>query len=199
MMQTALKIHSEGRKYSYADYLTWDDDKRWEIINGEVYDMSPAPSNEHQTISWELSGQIRDYLKTNNKPCKAFHAPFDVRLPEGIKDHGKVIDVVQPDIVVVCDLSKLDDNGCQGAPDFIIEILSPSTAYKDHNIKRALYELNKVKEYWIVDPMAKIVTVYLLSEDNRYGKSAIYEGKGKLKAVVLKGLEIDLDAVFKIL
>src|SRR3990172_4041775 len=127
-MEAAVKKQD---KFTYADYLTWDDSERWEIINGVAYNMSPAPNTNHQSISLEVSAQIRNFLMESDKPCMAFHAPFDVRFPEGVLDNNKIIDVVQPDIVVICDTSKIDENGCQGAPDFIIEILSPGTVNKD--------------------------------------------------------------------
>ena len=194
MSATALK-YQEERKYTYADYLSWDDDRRWEIINGEVYDTSPAPSDDHQALLLELSKQIAIYL--TGKMCVGRIAPYDVRFPEGVKNDEKIIDTVQPDLVIICDRSKIDKRGCQGAPDFIIEILSPSTAAKDLIIKQALYELNKVKEYWAIDPISKVVIVYLLGEDGRYSKPTVHPGKGKLKVTVIEELEIDLDAVFK--
>ncbi|MBF0118448.1 MAG: Uma2 family endonuclease [Desulfobacterales bacterium] len=193
----AQKIEIYKDKYNYADYLSWDDNQRWEIIDGEVYDMSPAPIESHQAISGELSVQIGNFLSENQKKCKLYAAPFDVRFPEGVKDNEKIIDVVQPDIVVICDRSKIDRRGCIGAPDFIIEILSPYTAHKDHTIKRDLYEKNGVKEYWIIDPSNKIVLVYLLDETKAYSKPTIHSQQGKLKITVLPELEIDLDAVFK--
>jgi Uma2 family endonuclease len=194
-MQTAQQLPSEDRKYNYTDYLTWkNENQRWEIINGEVYDMSPAPSRKHQFLSWELSRQIGNFLL--DKSCQAYHAPFDVRFPEGIWDKNEIIDVVQPDLMVICDTSKLDDKGCQGAPDFIIEILSPGTAFKDFTIKHALYERNGVKEYWLVDPVNQMLTIYLLGEDGKYGKPSVHPGAGKRKVAVLEPLEIDLDAIF---
>ncbi|MBF0397608.1 MAG: Uma2 family endonuclease [Desulfobacterales bacterium] len=194
-MPFAAKVFKEEKKYTYADYLTWDDNQRWEIIDGEVYDMSPAPSNKHQFIIWEISRQIGNFLF--DKTCQGRTAPFDVRFPESVICNDEIIDVVQPDIVVICDSSKLDKRGCHGAPDFIIEISSPSTAYKDYTVKLTLYELNKVKEYWIIDPINKIVTVYTLKKDGNYGKPFTCKNKKKLKVITLEGLEIDLDSVFK--
>jgi Uma2 family endonuclease len=193
-MQAAAKKQD---KFTYADYLTWDDSERWEIINGVAYNMSPAPNTKHQSISWEVSKQIGNFLDKSDKPCMAFHAPFDVRFPEGVLDNNKIIDVVQPDIVVICDTSKVDENGCHGAPDFIIEILSPGTAHKDHEIKKALYEKNGVKEYWIIDPTHSIVIVYLLEDPGKYGRPSIHAGKGRLEVKHLTELYIDLDLVFR--
>ena len=185
---------TKNEKYTYADYLKWDDNERWELIEGEVYDMSPAPSYEHQSISGGISAQIWMFLK--DKKCKILSAPFDVRFPEGVKDNNKIINVVQPDISVICDTSKIDKKGCQGAPDFIIEILSPSTASKDTIIKKELYEKNGVKEYWIIDPFHKIITAHLLGDDSKYGASKVYEGKGKVEVKTLPELLINFDDVF---
>jgi Uma2 family endonuclease len=186
----------QNNLYSYADYLTWNDDERWEIINGFAYCMSPAPSRKHQFISWELSGQIRDYLIATQRPCEAYHGPFDVRFPESVQDDEQIIDVVQPDISVICDLSKLDDRGCHGAPDWIIEILSPSTAQKDHDLKRKLYEKNNVQEYWLIDPTHERVIVYRLIASGAYGSPTIHIGKGKVEVKSLSGLTIDFNLIF---
>jgi Uma2 family endonuclease len=193
-MQQALK---KEELYTYADYLTWDDDKRWEIINGVVYDMSPAPSTKHQLISLEIASQIRNFLKKTNNACVAFHAPFDVRFPEGIKRIDKIVDVVQPDIVVICDRYKIDEKGCHGAPTFIIEILSPYTSSKDKEVKLKLYEKNSVKEYWLIDPTYNTVIVYFLERSGRYGKPSNHIKQGTLEVKSLEGLIIDLDLVFQ--
>ena len=193
-MQAALK--KEGT-FTYADYLTWDDDERWEIINGQAYNMSPAPTTKHQLILGELYRQIVNFILEKEKPCLAFAAPFDVRLPESVKDNDKIIDVVQPDISVICNRSRLDEKGCHGAPDFIIEILSPSTAQKDHELKRLLYEKNGVKEYWLVDPILHVVTTYNLQEPGTYGNPLIHASKGMLQVKSLGELLIDLDMVFR--
>ena len=193
-MQAALRKHGQ---FTYADYLTWNDDERWELINGQAYNMSPAPATKHQLVLGELYGQIRSFLREKEKPCLAFPAPFDVRLPESVKDNDKIIDVVQPDISVVCNLSRIDEKGCHGAPDFIIEILSPSTAQKDYDVKRLLYEKNGVKEYWLADPTHHVVTTYLLEDSGTYGNPSIHVVKGGLKVKSLEGLIIDLDLAFR--
>jgi Uma2 family endonuclease len=187
-MQLALK---QPTQYSYADYLTWDDDERWEIINGFAYCMSPAPSRKHQSISVELEGQILNFLKAQQSRCEMYHAPFDVRFPESVHDNEQIIDVVQPDISVICDLSKLDDRGCHGAPDWIIEILSPSTAQKDHDLKRQLYEKNNVQEYWLVDPTHESVIVYRLIASGAYGSPTFHIGKGKVEVKSIADLTIE--------
>jgi Uma2 family endonuclease len=192
-MQTALKTQP---CYTYADYLTWDDEQRWEIINGVVYDMSPAPTTRHQLILGELFKQIAIFIDSK-KTCKAFVAPFDVRFPEGIKRYDKIIDVVQPDLVVVCNRYKIDEKGCHGAPDFLIEILSPYTAQKDKEVKLKLYEKNNVNEYWLIEPTLNTVTVYLLLSSGRYGKPIHHTTQGMIEVHSLDGLFIDLDLVFQ--
>jgi Uma2 family endonuclease len=167
-MSTAKKLPV---KYTYADYCQWPDDQRWELIEGEAYAMT-GPSRLHQDIVFELAGQIRSYLK--GKPCKGYTAPFDVRLPHKNEADAKIETVVQPDLSVICDLSKLDNLGCRGAPDWIIEILSPSTALKDMNTKRSLYEQHGVKEYWIVHPEEHWIMVYTLNELARYGQPGVF-------------------------
>jgi Uma2 family endonuclease len=187
--------------YTYHDYLQWPQNERWELIEGVPYNMSPAPSRRHQGVAVELSRQIANFL--TDKPCEVYFAPFDVRLPEASTEDMRHVDddeittVVQPDIAVICDPDKLDDRGCLGAPDFIVEILSPGTAAKDQIQKVALYEKNGIKEYWIIHPIDKLVIVRVLGEHGKYGIPAIYEGKGKLQVKTLPELEIDLDAIFE--
>lgn len=128
---------SNKKKFTYADYLTWPDEERWELIDGQPYDMTPAPSTFHQSISMEFSIQIGSFL--TNKGCRLFAAPFDVRMSEADEADTEIYTVVQPDLSVICDLTKLDKRGCRGAPDWIIEIISHATAAKDQTIKVALY------------------------------------------------------------
>ncbi|MFW6029628.1 MAG: Uma2 family endonuclease, partial [Halanaerobiales bacterium] len=143
-----VKETARDRLYTYSDYLNWTDGKRYELINGQVYTMSAAPYRRHQSISGELFRQIANYLF--DKKWDVYDAPFDVRLPEGEEDKDEILTVVQPDIVVVCDEDKLDKRGCRGAPDLIIEIISPSSAGRDRKDKRDLYEKHGVREYWLV-------------------------------------------------
>jgi len=179
--------------YTYRDYLNWPDDIRTELIDGVIYDMS-APSRVHQKVSGELFRQIANFLE--DKACEVYHAPFDVRLPEADEADDDVSTVVQPDISVICDPDKLDDRGCRGAPDFIAEILSPSTAAHDQITKLSLYEKHAVKEYWIIDPTYKLLIVRTLKENGSYGIPLIYEGKGLMRMTVLPELEINLDSVY---
>lgn len=176
--------------YTYADYCRWPEDERWELIDGVAYSMSPAPSVTHQSLLGELHLQIAGFLR--GKPCRVFVAPFDVRLPRNNENDEQVDTVVQPDLTVICDPEKLDKAGCRGAPDWLIEILSPSTAAKDQSLKRALYEKHGVREYWLAHPEDRTVAVYRLAQ-GAYGKPHIQELRGKTPSAVLAGLEIDWD------
>jgi Uma2 family endonuclease len=198
-------------KYSYADYLSWPDQERWEIIEGVpypfdfgsefsekedklLYNMSPSPGSRHQKISGELFAAIHTVLK--GKRCNVFTAPLDVRLYEDNVDSDEVVyTVVQPDIVVICDKSKIDEKGCKGAPDICIEILSPSTAYKDETEKFKLYEKYGVREYWIVHPELERITVYTL-KDGEYGNPEVYKKTNKLQSSVLEQIKMDLNQIF---
>lgn len=182
--------------YTYGDYEKWPDDQRWELIDGVPYDMTPAPSRKHQEILGELHRQFANYLL--NKPCQVYLAPFDVRLPKGAEAEEKVDTVVQPDLTVVCDPAKLDEKGCSGAPDLVVEILSPHTAAKDMKIKLALYERAGVKEYWLVQPVDKTVMVFSLNENGEYAKPAIYDGQDSVGIGIFRGeLIVDLAGVFR--
>jgi len=191
----ALPAIKKGNGFTYGDYITWSDDERWELIDGYAYNMSPAPSRRHQQISRELEMPIAFFLA--DKPCEVYDAPFDVRLPESDEADEEIYTVVQPDIVVICDAKKLDDKGCRGAPDIIIEILSPATSAKDMKIKLALYEKHGVKEYWVVHPTDNIVMIFKLNKKKMYGRPTVYAEDDKIRTPILKGLEIDLELVFK--
>lgn len=191
-----IPLKKEDHKFTYHDYLKWPKNERWELIGGAAYDMTPAPSIYHQRISRELLLLIGNYL--SGKTCEVFSAPFDVRFVDYENaDDGHVYNVVQPDIVVVCDKKKLDDRGCAGAPDLVIEILSPETASKDMKEKFALYERHGVSEYWMVQPLDKTVMVFKPGEDKKFGKPDIYTIENKIKIGIFDDLTIDLNAVFK--
>lgn len=179
--------------YTYADYLNWDEDDRIEIIDGKpVMQASPIP--EHQFVSGEIFAQLHSYLK--GKQCKVVAAPFTVRLFETEEDTSTNIKtVVQPDISVICDMSKIDKNGYRGAPDMTIEILSPSTAKYDCLIKLNKYQKAGVKEYWIVDIEEKSVWVYLL-DNGIYQSPSVYTAPAAIKVSVLDNCTIDLAEVF---
>ena len=186
----------ESIRYTYADYLTWLDDKRRELINGFIHLMS-APLRRHAHVSLKLSFRMESYIEMHKGKCHVYYAPFDVRLPlQGSLDDDKIYDVVQPDICVVCDMSKLDDKGCIGAPDLIVEVLSPSTLKYDWNYKFNLYEVAGVREYWIVDPKTKVVHVFLLQPNGKYDLGTAYESGQKAPVHILQGLEIDLNKIF---
>ena len=180
--------------YTYADLLAWDEDVRAEIIDGEVYMMS-SPSASHQEISMELSRQFANYLE--GKKCRVYAAPFDIRLFESVGDRPEdITTVVQPDLTVICDRSKTDDHGCKGAPDMILEILSPSTRRHDRLVKLNLYQRAGVKEYWIVDPITRSVQVFLLDESGVFRLHEDYGPTDIAKVNVLDGCFIELCKVF---
>lgn len=191
----AMAKLSENELFTYADYLTWPVGERWELIDGEAYCMSPAPGGKHQDVSRELLVIFAQYLK--GKPYKVYGAPYDVRLPENTNTSDNYIEtVVQPDIVVVCDRSKLDDKGCKGAPDLVIEILSPSTLKMDMQNKFFLYQRMGVKEYWLVHPFDKTVMVFRRNELGEYGRADMYASDDKVSVPLLGELIIDLKDVF---
>ncbi len=157
-----------SQRYTYADYLTWQFDERVELIKGKVFRMSPAPGTAHQRVSGALFRVIANYLY--GRSCEVFSAPFDVRipLPPGHQTAGEIDTVVQPDISVICDPQKLDDRGCQGPPDWIIEVLSKGTSHKDLTYKFELYQHAGVKEYWIVHPLEGTIIPYRVDEAGVY-------------------------------
>ena len=184
--------------YTYADYLSWRDDKRREIINGVVYDLFGAPWRAHAKASSSIFVRIWNYAFRRKGKCEVYHAPFDVRIPRNgeTADH-EIYTVVQPDICVICDPKKLDERGCIGAPDLIVEVQSPSTAKRDLNEKFNLYENAGVKEYWVVFPKDKAITVFLLQENGKYDKGTTYEYEAQVPVSIFKGLTIDLKELFE--
>ena len=189
-MSHAIKLN---KTYTYADYMKWNGDERWELIEGVPYNMTPAPMRQHQKLSREIGYKIMSFLQ--GKSCEVYFAPFDVRFPskQSNKTEDSNIDsVVQPDISVICNKKKLDDRGCIGAPDFIIEIISKSTATIDTREKFALYEKHGVKEYWIVFPEEELVQTFILSRKKEYGKPVVYSFEDDIPAKTLKGLIVSL-------
>ena len=185
------------KRYTYANYLSWLDDVRRELIDGIVKRMS-APLSIHAEISSEISWHLGAIVKRNKGKCKVFTAPFDVRFPkQGETADDKIDTVVQPDICVICDLSKIDRRGCCGAPDMIVEILSPSTGKRDMFDKFMLYEESGVKEYWVVYPDSKAINVFLLQSNGKYDDGALYELEGKVPVHVFDDCTIDLDEIFR--
>jgi Uma2 family endonuclease len=194
-----VPLKKDDDLFTYADYLTWPENESWEIIEGKPFDMSPAPTPYHQEISMNLSSEIHRFLKKKGKKCKVYAAPFDVRLPEGNQKDEEIQTVVQPDISVVCDPGKVDDKGCKGAPDFIIEITSPATAKKDMKYKLLLYEKHGVPEYWVVHPEENLVMVYKLNEQRKYGRAEVFAKEDVIELKLKEGadpVEINLESVF---
>lgn len=184
------RLTAEEPRFTYGDYVQWIGDERWELYEGKAVLMSPAPSRAHQELLMDLSGQVWAFLRGHR--CRAFFSPFDVRLPMGNEPDAEVSTVVQPDLVVVCDPAKLDHAGCRGAPDWVVEIASPSTASRDRVIKHDLYEKHGVREYWLLDPADGSVLVFRLQPATR----RFDEGTRALRPAstpvgVLAGLTID--------
>ena len=182
--------------YSYADYLTWQFDQAVELIRGRIFPMA-APSRRHQGMSRELNGLFFNHFR--NHRCNFYAAPFDVRLHDkrkSAKANRDVYSVVQPDICIICDETKLDDQGCFGAPDLVIEILSPGNSSKEMKTKKLLYEENGVREYWILDPEHENAFQFHLTEAGVYSLATIYVNDETLACVIFPDLAVPLEAVF---
>lgn len=186
---------SYDKQYTYADYLKFDFDHMVELIKGQLFKMSPAPHPDHQKVSLGFTLSLGTYLE--KKSCQLFHAPFDVILPIENRKLESANTVVQPDLCVICDVDKITDAGCVGAPDLVIEILSPSTAKKDMTDKYEIYEQSGVKEYWTISVRNKLVQVFLLDK-GRYGRPQIYNDKDTISPSMFPDLEIDLSRVLNI-
>lgn len=184
-----------SKRYTYADYLTWKFMERVELFRGWIAKMS-APGTQHQIISYKLTRAIGPYF--DDKPCQPFVAPFDVRLPDSRKSTADnlVYTVVQPDLCVICDRTKLDKRGCIGAPDWVVEILSPGNTKKETDIKFSLYEEAGVHEYWIVAPGDQTVTVFTL-QGEKFAFQKIWTNEDTAAPVsIFEGLTINLGEVF---
>lgn len=183
--------------YNYADYLTWQFSETVELIKGKIQLMCPAPNVKHQRISIKLSGRLFNYFE--NKNCQVFSAPFDVRLYEHTKSllaNKEITTVVQPDICVICDNTKLDEQGCNGAPDWIIEILSKGNSKKEVKTKHALYAKSGVTEYWLVYPYEEVIQPFILQEDSYQLISSFAEDEIATPHL-FPDLDIDLAVLFK--
>jgi Uma2 family endonuclease len=184
-------------RFTYRHYRSWPDEERWELIDGHAWAMSPAPMTRHQELSGNLSREIGNFLK--GKPCRVFTAPFDVLFPKGDEADDDVDTVVQPDISVFCDRTKITKRGARGAPDLVVEILSPSTSKKDMNDKFALYESRGVREYWIVDPAALSIWVYRLAKPGRFDSGELRDSlhdESPIASLVLEGFVVDPKELF---
>jgi Uma2 family endonuclease len=178
--------------HTYADYLTWPDEHRYELIDGIAWMMAPAPTLDHQEVAGEIYRQLANALP--GRPCRPFIAPVDVRLPKANEEDARIDTIVQPDVLVVCDPAKLDRRGVRGAPDLVVEVLSPGSASHDHVRKRGVYERAGVREYWLVHPSDRMVTIYRLSE-GQFGKPEVSEMTGETAVGILPGLVIAWDAL----
>jgi Uma2 family endonuclease len=184
------------KTYTYADYYSWKFEERLELIKGKIFKMSPAQGNAHQEIALNIGSELNYFLK--NKTCKVYIAPFDVRLVREEKSDQKIKTVVQPDLSVICDPEKLtDQRGCLGAPDLVVEILSPGNNAKEIKIKYDLYEEFGVKEYWVIYPDEQSLVKYVLNKDGKF----VAEGRAltvgdKITTLILPGFELALDDVF---
>jgi Uma2 family endonuclease len=218
MKRMGVPVKKEDRIYTYADYLAWPDEERWELIDGVAYDMSPAPGRKHQGIVGIVFNEIFQYLK--DQPCEVYVAPFDVRLAEepGAPEE-KIINVVQPDASVYCrEADQLDEAGALAPPDIAVEVLSPCTSVKDQREKLALYERFGVKEYWIIDPANETLSVYTLAAARKsaglprgntdrppegaglplggYGKPEVYGREDTFASRILEGFTLDVGELF---
>ncbi|GAB6141661.1 Uma2 family endonuclease [Methylosoma difficile] len=184
--------------YSYADYLTWQLEETVELIRGKIRLMAPAPNLKHQRISRKLLRCVDHYL--DGKRCEVFNAPFDVSLYNHRKSqlaNRDIITVVQPDLCVICDPDKLTIQGCSGAPDWVIEIVSPNNSKHDAHTKFALYEENGVLEYWLVYPYEASIYQFVLNEDRqKYQLHGMYAQDGLATPFLFPDLQIDLADVF---
>jgi Uma2 family endonuclease len=188
------KPSKEPERFTYADVLRWPEDERWELHEGVPMSMSPAPATVHQRVVGELYRQIANFLV--GRPCQVFVAPFDVRLAARDAPPEQVDTVVQPDITVICDDAGLDEHGFQGSPDWIIEVLSPSTSARDQITKLRLYENAGLKHYWLVHPTEHVVTVYSRNDrSERFGRPRLSETKGQLGSGLFEQLSIDWELV----
>lgn len=183
-----------NKVYTYADYLKWTFEERVELIKGRIFKMSPAPNRVHQKCSAYIGNTIYNHLK--GKKCEVYSAPFDVRLPRKSKHDKDIVTVLQPDICVICDTSKLDDKGCLGAPDIVIEILSPGNNARELKNKYEIYEESGVAEYWVVSPQDENVVIYTLV-DGKYHPSRQMAAGDVITSSVLNGFTLDLGELFQ--
>lgn len=187
-----MQLPKEAARYSWSDYLAWPGDERYELIEGIAYAMSPAPRRRHQETSRAIFRQVDSLLA--EKPCEAYFAPFDVKLSADEDDDAPT--VVQPDITVTCDRTKLTEQGMSGAPDLVIEIVSPDSGLIDRRRKFDLYERFGVTEYWIVDQDEKVVEVYRLGDDGTYRRVSAFGPEDTVTAKAVPELFVSLAEVF---
>ncbi len=179
--------------YTYADYYKWRFEERVELIKGRIFKMSPAPNRLHQEIAGKLHLKLGNFLNGNS--CKVYIAPFDVRLPRKSKEDKDITTVLQPDLCVICDPSKLDVRGCIGAPDIVVEVLSPSNNKKELKNKYEAYEEAAVKEYWVVLPYEKTMLIYTLI-NGKFSPSGLLASGDIVTSSVLPGFSLDIAELF---
>lgn len=187
-----------SKSYSYADYLNWRLTQTVELIKGKIFKMSPAPRTGHQRVSWNFSGIFYRFVKQTD--CHAFAAPFDVKLydrKKSEKANEEIFTVVKPDICIVCDKTKIDEMGCNGSPDLIIEILSPGNSKKEMKIKYELYEETGVREYWIADPERQTIQIFALDENEKYKHFGLFVCDDIATSAILPELKLDLTQIFE--
>jgi Uma2 family endonuclease len=189
-----LPTEQAGRRYTYADYLTWQMDEMVELIKGKIFKQAAAPRSKHQRVSGIVFNSLFNFLKGSK--CEVFAAPFDVRLPVRSKRNEDIDTVVQPDICVICDPEKIDELGCVGAPDLVLEILSPGNNKKELQNKYEVYEESGVKEYWVIHPNECTLIIYTLIE-GKYSTSKILTMGDFAKSNAIEGFELDLSEVFE--
>jgi len=182
----------DERRYRYGDYRQWPDGERFELIDGVAYLMAPAPTTDHQTLVVELAFQVRAALE--GTPCRILLSPIDVLLARAGESDDEVDTVLQPDVLVVCDTAKIVMRGVRGAPDWAVEVLSPSSASHDQTVKLAAYERAGVREYWLVHPTDRVLTVYRLGAEG-YGKPAIQELAGETAVAALPGVTVHWEPI----
>lgn len=178
--------------YTWSDYLQWPERPRLELIDGDAVAMSPAPGLGHQDVVGEIFSQAKQFLEGH--PCRVFVAPVDVRLPRADEADERIDTVVQPDVLVVCDPSKLSDRGVRGAPDWVVEVIGRGSASHDQTRKRRVYERSGVREFWLVHPMDRVVTIYR-HDGQAYGRPDVLDLEGTTEVAVVPGLVIDWERV----
>ncbi|WP_316846973.1 Uma2 family endonuclease [Pedobacter psychrodurus] len=181
--------------YSYANYLNWLFPERVELIKGKIFKMSPAPSSVHQEVIGNIFLKLGNFLK--KQPCKVYISPFDVRFPKESNNDKAIFTVLQPDICVICDRNKIDARGCIGAPDLVVEVLSPGNSKMELLNKYRVYEEFGVREYWVVSQSDQNILVYTLNEEGKFQPSKIFTLSEKITSSVLPGFELTLDDVFE--
>jgi Uma2 family endonuclease len=183
-----------AKSYTYADYFSWKFEERIELIKGKIFRMSPAPNRIHQKLAGYIHIRLGNFLE--GKSCEVYEAPFDVRIPRKSKDDKEIITVLQPDVCVICDLSKLDNRGCLGAPDIVVEVLSPGNNAKELKNKHSVYEEAGVKEYWVVSPQNQWLMIHTLI-DGSFAGSPYYVPGDIAASSVLPGFSLNLTDMFK--